>query len=149
MMVSRIQLDDIVEIFEIRGVLDVLALELFMKTGNTEIVEQMKQSVTDMKTCLEKKLYREFIHADSMFHHLYIHNSGNHRLEKIWEDINEQEQRFLAVTLKDDNRCKISYRHHVKIIEKIEQGDIKGATNALKRHLADSMEYHIKKVYRL
>ena len=38
MMVSRVQIEDVIEIFEIRRSLDTLALELFMKSGRTDIV---------------------------------------------------------------------------------------------------------------
>lgn len=60
MMVSRVQIDDVIEIFEIRRSLDTLALELFMKSGRTEIVPQMRQTVDDMRTALEKNDYQAF-----------------------------------------------------------------------------------------
>ena len=149
MMVSRVQIEDVIEIFEIRRSLDTLALELFMKSGRTEIVPQMRQTVDDMRTALEKNDYQAFVRADNLFHELYAQNTGNQRLEKICADLIEQEQRITSLTANDTNRCRTSYRHHMAIMDKIEEGDVKKATALLRKHLTDSMEYHIRKMSRI
>lgn len=149
MMVSRVQIEDVIEIFEIRGVLDILALELFMKSERMDVIAQMRQTVNDMKDALDKKDYMTFVRADTLFHGLYFHNSGNQRLEKIWIELSAQEQRITALTLNDAARCRMSYRHHAAIMEKIEAGDIKKATGQLRKHLADALAYHLKKMSRM
>ena len=60
----------------------------------------------------------------------------------------EQERRILALTVNDTTRCKMSYRHHYAIMAKIEEGDVKKASALLRKHLNDSMEYHIRKMSR-
>ena len=135
MMVSRVQIEDVIEIFEIRRSLDTLALELFM--------------VDDMRAALDKNDYQAFVRADNLCHELYAKNTGNQRLEKICADLIEQEQRITSLTANDTNRCRTSYRHHMAIMDKIEEGDVKKATTLLRKHLTDSMEYHIRKMSRI
>ena len=43
-MVSRIQIEDVIEIFELRRSLDVLSLELLMKNKSSDIISRMRQS---------------------------------------------------------------------------------------------------------
>ncbi len=148
MMVTRVQIEDVIEIFEIRRSLDILALELFMKNDHPDIVVQMRRTVEQMREALDQDDYQAFIHADNQFHELYSHNSGNRRLEGIWSDLQEQERRILALTVNDTTRCKMSYRHHYAIMAKIEEGDVKKASALLRKHLNDSMEYHIRKMSR-
>lgn len=149
MMVSRVQIEDVIEIFEIRRSLDVLALELFMRISRPDIVSKMRETVDTMKTALEGQDFMAFVHADNRFHELYSHNTGNHRLERILVELSEQEQRILALTLNDVDRCKMSYRHHLTIMEKVEEGNVKKATELLRKHLVDAMEYHIRKISRI
>lgn len=149
MMVTRVQIEDVVEIFEIRRSLDILALELFMKNDRPDVIAQMRQTVDQMKDALDREDYHAFIHADNQFHELYSHNTGNRRLEGIWSELAEQERRILALTMNDIARCKMSYRHHFAIMAKIEERDVKKASVLLRKHLNDSMEYHIRKMSRI
>lgn len=147
--VPRVQIEDVLEIFEIRQVLDILALELFMKNPKEEIVLQMRQTVDAMQEALETQDYLSFVRLDTQFHELYFHNSRNQRLEKIWIELSAQEQRITALTQDDVNRCRMSYQHHAAIMEQIEAGNIKKATSSLRKHLIDASTYHIKKLSRM
>lgn len=149
MMVTRVQIEDVIEIFEIRRSLDTLALELFMRTSQPELVAQMRETVDAMRAALDARDFMAFVRADNQFHELYSHNTGNQRLERILIELSEQERRILALTLNDVDRCKMSYRHHLAIMEKVEEGNVKKATNLLRRHLVDAMEYHIRKMSRI
>lgn len=149
MMVSRVQIEDVIEIFEIRRSLDILALELFMKIQQPDVVAQMRRSVADMKEAMDRGDCQAFIQADKNFHDLYSHNCGNQRLEKICKEMSEQEHRILSLTINDSARCKMSYRHHLAIMEQIEAGNVRKATTLLRKHLTDSMEYHVRKMSRI
>lgn len=149
MMVSRVQIEDVIEIFEIRRSLDILALELFMKSGREDLIKQMRRTVEDMKKAMDQNDCQAFVQADQLFHELYSHNTGNQRLEKICMDLSEQEHRILSLTINDTGRCKMSYRHHLAIMAKIEEGDVRKATALLRKHLTDSMEYHVRKMSRI
>ena len=120
-----------------------------MKSGRKDLVEQMRQTVVDMKNAMDQNDCQAFVQADKLFHELYSHNTGNQRLEKICMDLSEQEHRILSLTINDAGRCKMSYRHHLAIMAKIEEGDVRKATTLLKKHLTDSMEYHVRKMSRI
>lgn len=60
----------------------------------------------------------------------------------------EQERRILAMTANDFARCKMSYQHHAAIMKNIEEGNVKKSLSLLRKHLNDSMEYHVKKMSR-
>lgn len=148
MMVSRVQIEDVIEIFEIRQVLDPLALELFMKNPDTDIMMGIGKTVETMRVSLEQRDGQSFVAADNLFHSLYSQHTGNWRLEKIWKDLREQEQRIVMLTSNDYVWMKIAYDHHVSIFACMDKCDTAGAIEQLQLHLKDSMEYHIRKMSR-
>ncbi len=146
MMVSKLQLEDIVEIYQLREVMDVLALELFMKIHNSKIIEEMRETVDDLSRALESEDYDAFVYADNKFHDLYSSHCGNKRLQKIWTDLTEQYQR-VAVQIADDREwCKKTYGAHAAIMDQVEAGDAQKAADLLRQHMQDAREYHIKKM---
>ena len=148
LMVSSVQMEDVLEIFEIRRVLDPLALRLFMMSARKDVVDDMRQAIVEMGAALERQDFRAYVEADGRFHRFYTHYTGNKRLGKIWDDISDQEQRILAMTLSDVSRCQTTYPHHVAIFESIEKNDVEQAVTRLDQHLEDALEYHIKKLSR-
>ena len=148
MVVSKIQIEDFVEIFELRSALDILALRLFMQSDHGEIVRLMRKTVDDMARFLEEGDFRSFVRCDSAFHEYYFYNTGNKRLSKIMSTVADQIKRILNLTATDKERCRMSYEDHVRIIDAIESGDLQKASDLLLCHISGSLEYHIKKATR-
>lgn len=146
MMVPRILLEDVIDLFEIRQVLDPLALEFFMQKAQPNLIAAMRETVTEMQEAMENEDAYAFVKADTRFHTIYFYNCGNQRLKRLWLEFSSQEKRISASSLHDRARWEQSYYHHYTIMEKIEAGDISGAVNQLKKHLSDAMTYHIRKM---
>ncbi len=147
-VVSRIQIGDFVEIFQLRSALDILALKLFMQTNNAEIVKKLHVIVDDMAGFLAQEDYASFVRCDSAFHDCYFYNTGNKRLERIMAMISDQIRRILNLTASDREQCRKSYQDHCVMLEAIEAGDITRATELLSAHISDSLEYHVRKIAR-
>ncbi len=149
MMVSKLQLEDVAEIYQLREVLDVLALELFMKNDNPAIVASMRETVNDLSAALEKEDYAAFVFADNKFHDLYTSYCGNERLKNIWMDLTEQYQRIAIKIADDKDMCEKTYNAHSAIMDQVEAGNIPKATALLRKHMRDARDYHIKKMMNL
>ena len=147
-VVSRIQIGDFVEVFQLRSALDLLALKLFMQKNNGEIVKKLHSIVDDMAEFLAKEDYASFVQCDSAFHDCYFYNTGNKRLERIMAMISDQIRRILNLTASDREQCRKSYQDHCLMLEAIEAGDIARATELLSVHISDSLEYHVRKITR-
>lgn len=148
-VVSKIQIEDYVEIFQLRSALDILALRLFMQKKDDRLIREMRKTVDDMAIYFEQEDFTSFVACDSAFHECYFFNTGNKRLEKVLEMISDQIKRILNLTATDKERCRGSYRNHLAIIEAIEAGDVAEATALLSAHISESLEYHVRKATRL
>ncbi len=148
-VVSKIQIEDFVEIFELRSALDVLAMELFLRRNDAPAVCEMRRTVEDMKSFYDAEDFASFVKADSRFHEIYFTNTGNKRLERILATISDQIRRILNLTATDRDRCTMSYRDHLAIIEAIESGDREDTLRLVKAHITGSLEYHVRKAMRM
>ena len=147
-VVSKIQIGDFVEVFQLRSALDILALKLFMQTNNAEAVGKLHKTVDDMAVFLEQEDFASFVRCDSTFHECYFYNTGNKRLGRIMSMIADQIKRISNLTASDREQCRKSYLEHCAMLEAIEAGDVTKATGLLSAHISESLEYHVRKVTR-
>ena len=148
MVVSRIELQDFFDIFEIRDVLDVLAIKLFMKGDHPDVVEKMHNNVENMKIALENEDYKTFIIEDSSFHDGYINNCGNNKLKDVLSMLSDQIVRFLNLTAQDHSRGLHTWEEHKNIIDAVEAGDVDKAMEMVHQHITNSLEYHVRRAAR-
>ena len=148
-VVSQIRIEDLIEIYEIREVLDVLSIRIFLNKDDKEILEEMKQHLKEMKKALGAGNYSEFVINDMAFHDCYLKNTGNSRLEHIMASLHEQIRRFLSLTASDAKKCNSSYNDHVKVMDAIDSKEYEKAAEALREHIVKSKEYHIKRLLKI
>ena len=146
MAVASITIDDVVEIYEIREVLDVLALRLFLRNVSPVQIEELKEHANQMQKALENKDFPLFIQHDMEFHDCYLNNTGNARLASIVKSLHDQIRRFLSLAGYDEIKCRISLEDHRKVMAAIESGDYKQAEIYLNEHITKSRDYHISKL---
>lgn len=146
MVVSSIRIEDVIEIYELREVLDALAIKLFLRNYDQEKIKKLRAHVEAMKDALDKKDYQSFIKQDMEFHNCYLNNTGNSRLESIMKSLHDQINRFLNLTSNDEERCRISYDDHKKVIDAIDEGDYEQAEKMVREHIINAREYHVERL---
>ena len=149
MIVSKIQLEDYIEIFELRKSLDALSLKLFLEGGHNDIIVLMKHTIADMEAALNNDDLTAFAKCDMAFHEYYFYNTGNKRLVKIMSGLSDQIKRMLNIASDNKERCLHAYELHKNIMDAIENGNVDDALKALNEHLSDSLDYHIKRITKI
>jgi len=86
--------EDILEVIEIRVVLEGLAAELAAKNITEEMKEKMKENIKKFNIASEKIDRKELIVLDENFHKLIYFASGNSKLNEIVRELQDQFQRF-------------------------------------------------------
>ena len=148
-IVSQIRIEDLIEIYELREVLDAFSLRLFLKRDDKELISKMRGHVEEMRAALEIEDYQKFVFHDMAFHDCYLKNTGNSRLENIMASLHDQIRRFLNLTANDAEKCKRSYKDHRMVMDTIESNDYKKAEELLRKHITLSREYHVKRLTKL
>lgn len=144
-MVAHITSEDVDEIYQIRELLDPLALRLTMeKDIQGNIKNELIACVKNMKLALAEKKWAEIGQWDMAFHDCYFNYTGNSRLSDVLFMLRTQIRRFIFSIQDNKDRQEQSYQEHQDIIDKLMDDDIDGACAALVKHLVLSREFHKK-----
>ena len=84
------------EIYELRLVLEELAIRTLVRKLTPEKIEHLESVVQIMKTVATQRRIEEVIDADLAFHRTICELSENRRLLKAWLDLSNQLRAFIA-----------------------------------------------------
>lgn len=130
--VSEITPYDIEEIFNLRTMLEVCALQL----AYDKITEDELKRVEKMFAALDENSSKEALHeADKCLHSLIVDKAGNYRLKQFLGILNVQIERFRRMAARDPNRLISSKQEHQEIIHLLQKKDLKACEESLKKHL--------------
>ena len=146
MMVAPVAIEDVVEIYQIRLILDELAFRMFLEENNVKIIDEMREHVEMMKKHIDEKEFLKCVERDMAFHDCYYLNISNQRLSKILFSLRDQIRRFLYFTADDQMRIPLTYEEHKSIMDAVDARDIDEACKRLVYHLQQARAYHLNRM---
>jgi DNA-binding GntR family transcriptional regulator len=133
--VADLTKQDILEVLEIRYVLEGLAAKLAAKKMKKPDIERLKQNVQDFKEAIENMDRTTMIDNDNAFHDIIYEATENEKLIEIIQDLHDQYQRFRLVYFNEfDDYAEVCRRHEV-ICEAIVAGDEERAKEEAEEHV--------------
>ena len=144
MFVSEVRIENVIDIYEIRELLDPLALKLYMQKNADSSFDELQSHVAEMKNSLSNKDYTNFYSHDFAFHTHYINNTGNDHLGRILNMFIDHTKRFFNLSYMDFENHERSYNDHMKILNAVKASNPIEAQKVLRQHLVKTKEYHIK-----
>ncbi|MPW24728.1 FCD domain-containing protein [Alkalibaculum sp. M08DMB] len=147
MFVSRIRLEDIIEIYELREALESMAVRLFTLRKTEEDLKIMEGCVEQQESSFNKGDYSLSVAKDMEFHEVYIKGAKNLRMENFLRTIHDQTNRVAFSTTNDLERMERSIHQHKEVLEAIKSSDEVLAEELIKKHIIDTREYHMSKFY--
>ncbi len=146
--VADLTKQDILDVLEIRYVLEGLAAKLAAKKMKEEDIEQLKQNVRDFKEAIENMDRTTMIDNDNAFHDIIYEATENEKLIEIIQDLHDQYQRFRLVYFNEfDDYAEVCRRHEV-ICEAIVAGDEDLAKEQAEEHVRVIIQSIKKRVAR-
>ena len=134
-VVTSLSLNDIIEAYQVRGVLEGLATRLTIKKIGREEIRELDNITKQMIVYAKKKDILAFSEMDAEFHDLILNTCGNKRLIHIHNNLNEQVHRFRIKSLSILSRLKCSLDEHLKIAEAIKKKDLEKADKLSQIHI--------------
>lgn len=134
---------DIIEIYDLRRALELLALELSFNSIKREELERLMEEANDAELAIDKGDTEPFFQADRKFHRLFIHRSNNTRLIQIMEMLEVQIEWFRVIITKNFDRPKQANDKHKKIIEALYNEDLNKAKELMAAHIEEIKKYTI------
>lgn len=146
MFVSEIHLSDVIEIYNIRSVLEPFIIDLCLENNDPEIYNLMKQNLELQEKALNEGDYKMFLKHDLDFHRIYIEGSGYKILKEFLRSISVQIERLTFTTIGDEERARKSFLQHTKILEAYAQKNVDKAKAIIEEHMNGIKEYYIRKL---
>ncbi len=142
--VSEVTLQDLEEIFYLREVLELAALDIAWDKVTHQELEKLEKLLLTLN---ENSSEEGFYESDRALHDLIVRCSGNRRLKNILNTINAQIERLRRIAVFSPDRPEKSRQEHLVIIESLKQRDYQKAKVSLQAHIQNVKE-NTMEVYR-
>lgn len=147
-VVQGISSKDILDVYEIRSVLEGLAARLFCIKANDKelrklqsVYEAMEGLRIDSNTVKRNKRYKKL---NREFHDTFITLSNNKKIMDIYTNFQKQINWFQNVTLSFDIRFDLSLKEHGELLDCFLRRDAEGAEKRAREHIENSINIILK-----
>ena len=139
-IVREISVEDLVQLYPIRAVLEGLAArEAVGRIGEADLKRLEKLIVTMRRTALRGDT-RGAVEADFAFHVIIVEASGNWLLRQVWERMALATTTFLTIS-KSHRSLSVIAERHVLVLEALRAGDPEAAEKAMRAHIDEPGEW--------
>lgn len=129
---------EIGEVYSVREILEVHALELLIAQENKEIILKLHDIIDSMGE-QNPSCTTNFMRADFAFHNAICEAAGNTTLHKMWLSLSTKIQIYINLELHSES-ISIIKKNHKYLCEVIELGDVAVAIDELRKHLRRGKE---------
>lgn len=144
--VADLSTKDIIDVLEIRAVLDSLAASLAAERITKEELKNLKNVYNQFVTCVEKENINGSVKKDVDFHDIIYQASRNEKLIQMVNNLREQVQRFRIIYIKDIKSHKDLLTEHFKILEAIKEKDRVKAGEIARLHIVHQQDGIVKAI---
>jgi DNA-binding GntR family transcriptional regulator len=134
--------NDVIEIYQVRAVLEVLALRLSAPRFTREQIQEQLEVLHRVRAALrsERDDHSVLLHleADLNFHNLLIQTSGNGRLIRLLAGLRSQQSLFQYWDTSYPERNEAAADEHEVILRALAEGDTANAEVLLEQHIVNA-----------
>ncbi len=145
-LISKWSIKEIRDVFEIRIVLERLAVELFIKNYYQENLEELENITRKMEKAVQENNFIEAAKMNNKFHDLIIEKSDNHEISNVMEPLKNKINIFRLISISTPSRLKTSLAEHQSILDSISQKDIVNAKKLIEIHIRKVLDIIEKKL---
>jgi DNA-binding GntR family transcriptional regulator len=145
-LISKWSIKEIRDVFEIRVVLERLAVELFIKNFHQKNIEKLEEIIEKMEKAVQENNFMEAAKMNNQFHDLIIEKSDNQEIFNVMEPLKNKINIFRLISISTPARLKISLAEHRSILVSISKKDIENAKKLIEMHIRQVMTIIEKKL---
>src|SRR4028118_1261467 len=114
------------EIYELRDVVEPLAVKLSLQRHPIDVVEGLRGAMRSMESALHRGDFAEVARADLLLHTQFYEWAENDRLKSVWDTMKLPLQRLVVVTggRRDAKEWAQVVSGHLPLVHAAEQGNI-------------------------
>lgn len=145
-VVKGISKKDILEIYEIREVLEGLEFRLACSKITDSQIAMLKEKLVTMQECIDNNDITEYWKVHGDFHDIILYSSGNHRLIDEMKQVYEYLSSLRNFTRVMNKRREVAMEEHKLIIEAFEKKDEKLAEKVGRTHTVNAKKFLLKEI---
>jgi DNA-binding GntR family transcriptional regulator len=135
-IVRQISVEELVQIYPIRAVLEGLAAHDAATRIDAAGLKRLENLLVSMRNAAARGDNRAAVDADFAFHLAIVEASGNWLLKQTWERMRLATTTFLTVSKSHHSLTEIAERH-TPVLEALRAHDPKAAEEAMRRHIEE------------
>lgn len=135
-IVRQISIEDLVQLYPIRAVLEGLAAREAATRIGPAALKKLEKLLGTMRSAAARGDNRSEVEADFAFHLTIVEASGNRLLQQVWDRMRLATTTFLTVSKSHRSLSEIAERH-TAVIEALRAQDPAAAERAMRRHIEE------------
>ena len=135
-IVRKISVEELVQIYPIRAVLEGLAARDAATRIDAAGLKRLEAALVRLRKAAARGDRRAAVDADFAFHLLVVEASGNWLLKQFWERLRLATTTFLTVSKSTHSLAEIADRH-TPVLEALRAHDPASAEQAMRRHIEE------------
>lgn len=142
MFVSRVHIEDFIELYEIKMGMEGVAARLCAVRKTDKLIHQMEETLRQYEKEVKKGNLLKAVQKDNEFHLLLIEGAKNKRLENYMRVILEQCSRAVTLSASDPVRMEqVILPAHRQVLDAIVAGESERAERAAREHVVDVQDF--------
>lgn len=142
--VKILDLDEAVEMYDLREVLDGLAARLAAGRADAATIARLDRALRCQAECVERGSAAQWFPAHVAFHEEILKAAGNRHLARLSTVIRLSIRHFHPLLLRTEHRLEHAYREHRAIWDAIRTHDGDAAERLARAHIANAKEIVLK-----
>ena len=138
--VAGLSINDVEEVYEIRTVLETLAVRLAAQRMQPADYAQLDELSEKMRATWQEGNVDNWVSLDASFHELLYKFSRNERLVAMMNNIMEQLSRYRIISLANVEVRHNSLSEHQELIEALKRHDSEAAATAVAMHIENTKQ---------
>jgi DNA-binding GntR family transcriptional regulator len=139
-MVAPITIKDIRDLFDLRLILEITAVERAAQDPASELLSRLKEMAEAKYEPGEPESHISFLQTNQAFHLALAEAAANRRLVGLLEDLFNQMERLFHLGLRLRDSSEEMRREHQEVVAALENGDIESAVTAIKEQIISSRD---------
>lgn len=130
--------NDIIEIFELREILDIAAATKLIQEilpNNAAAMEEIRHSYEGISHTSQSESFSDFVKNDEDLHDTIIRLAGNTRMIRIYSDLRDQTRIFRRMTAPNHLRVELAKQYHSRIYQGLTELNLEKTIDAIKTHI--------------
>ncbi len=142
--VSKVTYDQVLQVYDIREMMEALAAKSFTQTTNEIELKTLNDIFDKLEQSTNAHKFKESLEIDLKFHHFIMERCRNEMLLKYLKSIFEHIDRIIKLTHYSDEWAFESIEYHRNILEKINSRDAEGVEIEMRKHVRASKKRQLE-----